>query len=112
MYDGYDMRYRFFEFTGSRKTGVWPSSERVYVTQRFEGVHTHALSCKVGTNVCFGAQRRRSNPISYWGVGIDRQSRVFGLLLFLSIQRSSDYEGASSKLVISTMEVSMPTMVW
>ena len=69
--DGYDMDYRFFEITGNRKTGVWPVDNLVWTTRSLGTVHTHTLSCKVGTNVCFGARRRKSNPISYWGIGID-----------------------------------------
>ena len=79
--DGYNIEYRFFQYdtwrsgnvvAGDSRSGVWPSSSRVWTTQALGNRATdHALACTPGKGVCYGARRRGANDNRRWGAGID-----------------------------------------
>lgn len=69
-FDGSAIQLRFFEAAGGSRTGrVWPGGDRVYV---LSGSDTYNLSCRAGTDVCYGAQPRDGSS-GHWGLDITGQ---------------------------------------
>ena len=79
--DGFDIQYRFYQYSRrsgsnawdvSSRVGVWPGGGQVWITSGLgQQSQPHGLSCTPGYGVCYGASRRNSNNTSYWGTGID-----------------------------------------
>ena len=77
--DGSSIQYKFFQYdrwhdgntvAGQAPSGVWPSSNRAYLTPLFGQPQEHNLSCTAGKGICFGASVT-NNPQRYWGAGIE-----------------------------------------
>ena len=59
------------EFYSQDRSVAWPGDGSVYVLEDYD-VHTFALSCRSGEDICYGAWVRNRSS-TYWGVGYNNE---------------------------------------